>query len=176
MRINITDSSVSRFGSFFHGDCRCDGDVMALSDDGSTLFVGYRDAACVAAYSISTLEQIWLYERLVRYNWVNSVSFHAGMVLVGTLHSDFVVLSAADGTELRKLYKANNWVLGHAVILGLFRFGVNSSFLLMNVGNAVDFFFEFCGIEPCYMVGIAVTGLAFFFKDSIILLYSLYPM
>jgi hypothetical protein len=116
MRINMMDGSPLHFMGGPIGAHDCSGDAMAFSDDCTTLYVGYTSAKCVVAYSVSTLQQIWTSQMA---GFVNSLSFHAGMVLVGIHKSDFTVLSAADGAVLRRLFKVDGFVMGHAVIAGM---------------------------------------------------------
>jgi hypothetical protein len=113
--IDILDSSVTLLRGGPVGNNSTCGDAMALNTDGTALYVGYYTSHCVVAYDLSTNQQIWTSDMPRN---VNSVSYHEGVVLVGVSWSDFHVLDATDGFVLRKLFKASNWVYGHAVIAG----------------------------------------------------------
>jgi outer membrane protein assembly factor BamB len=115
IKINLADGSVTPFKGHPTGNHSCKGDVMALSDDGTFLYVGYDWARCVVAYNVSTGQQIWTSECA---NSVTSVSYHAGTVLVAVWLSDFTVLSAANGSVLRRIFKADSYVFGHVVVAG----------------------------------------------------------
>jgi hypothetical protein len=95
---------------------------MALSCDGSILFVAYNNAKCVIAWYTATLQIKWKAEMM---NFANSVSVHDDTVLVGVSHSEFSVLDATDGHVLRTFSKAKSFVLGHSVLSGEGRWLVN---------------------------------------------------
>jgi outer membrane protein assembly factor BamB len=100
---------------------------MALSYGGQKLFVGYSSATCVVAYDTSACQQLWT-SRMA--NSVNSVSYHAGMVLVGMYKSELTVLKESDGAVIRKIDVKATWgVYGHAVIIGKLHVCITSSFL-----------------------------------------------
>jgi hypothetical protein len=119
LRISIADGSVTPFKGHPGGAYGGYGDAMATSDSGSMLYVGYSSANCVVALSTMTMESTWKKDMA---DSVNSVSYHAGLLLVGVYQSEFCVLNAENGDVLRKLFKAPYNVLGHMVISGVFVF------------------------------------------------------
>jgi hypothetical protein len=116
MRINMDDRSITIFQGCPVDTSACHGDVMALSDDGRVLYVGYSRAKCVIAYDVVKMDCTWKTDMAER---VNSVSYHAGLVLVGVCASEFCVLNAENGDLLRKLTKASNYVFGHTILSGM---------------------------------------------------------
>jgi hypothetical protein len=116
LRINMADGSSTQLSGHPDGLCASYGDAMALSDDGRVLYVGYYGAQCVLAYSVTMMKGTW---KTKMANGVNSVSYHAGLVLVGVQASEFCVLNADKGDVLRKFAKTSSFVFGHMVISGV---------------------------------------------------------
>jgi hypothetical protein len=116
VQINITDGSVTPFSGHPTGDHSCLGNVMALNTAGTVLFVGYIEAQCVVAYDVPNHHQIWTTKMA---SSVSTVSYHAGMVLVGVFPSDIYVLCEGHGSILRLQFRADTMVVTHAVIDGL---------------------------------------------------------
>jgi outer membrane protein assembly factor BamB len=116
VQLDVANSSVKKFNGF-SGDHECCGDAMALSDDGNTLYVGYSSGHCVIAYDVPTRQKLW---KASLKTEVASVSYHAGLLLVGVTGSYFLVLNAADGKVRRKFdVNLDGSCFGHALITGL---------------------------------------------------------
>jgi outer membrane protein assembly factor BamB len=119
VRIDLSDGSVTQFTGD-HTDLTSGwGDVMALSDDGGTLYFGSFGEESVIAFNVSTCQQIWTAN--VDFS-IHSVSYHNGMVLVVGIEeeAEFRVLNAATGFLIRTMdIKAVGLVLAHTVIKGL---------------------------------------------------------
>ena len=88
---------------------------MALSDDGTVLFVAYSTAGCVVAYDVATLQLLWT----ASYSSVDSISYHDGYVLVSAKYAPFTLLSAEDGNVVREFAVAPGYVWSHSVFAGL---------------------------------------------------------
>jgi hypothetical protein len=109
--MDLSNGSITPFNGHA-GNHSCWGDVLALSDDFTTFYVGYSRAKCVVAYNVATMHSTW---SSGMPDLVNSVSCHAGMVLVGVAYSEFTVLGS-DGHVLRHFGKVADGVYGHAVL------------------------------------------------------------
>jgi hypothetical protein len=116
--IDITKNSITQFVGHPTGNHRCWGDVMALGDGGAILYVGYEDARCAVAYNVASQRQIWTSPPMP--GGITSLTFHAGLVLIGVYNSDFVLLRADYGAVSQKLHVHDGLgsVLGHTVISG----------------------------------------------------------
>jgi hypothetical protein len=129
LHIDIAGGSVSRFDGHPTGDHSCCGDIMALNDDSTTLYVGYGASACVVAYDVSTHQQIWTSQMA---GVVQSVSYSDALVLVSVRGSYFTVLRAEDGMVHRQFdVKAGCAFDAHAIINEIGAFFVFGSSLFL---------------------------------------------
>ena len=115
VRLSLADGSVTQLSGNLSSD-RCFGDVLSLSDDATVLYVGYETARCVVAYDVATLQLMW---RTTPKDQVRSISYHDGLLFVVARDAPFTVLSAEDGSVVRRCGAVAGPAFGHSVFSGL---------------------------------------------------------
>ena len=116
VRLSLTDGSVTGFSGYHLDSHSCRGDAMALSGDGTVLYVGYFWAKCVVALDVATLQLMW---RTTPKDQVRSISYHDGLLFVVARDAPFTVLSAEDGSVVRRCGAVAGLAFGHSVFSGL---------------------------------------------------------
>jgi hypothetical protein len=115
VRLSLADGSIAQFrglkGSNFSTE-----NAMTLSDDGTVLYVGYTDAMCVVAYDVATLHLKW---KACLGNHASCLSYHDGLVFVTVRDTPFTILSAEDGSVVRRLARVPNRAYSHSILPGL---------------------------------------------------------
>ena len=115
VRLSLADGSITQFNGRLSSE-RCFGDILSLSDDGTVLCVGIMLARCVVAYDVATLQLIW---RVDFERTVCSIAYHDGSVLVAVADAPVTVLSAEDGSVVRRLGDVDGMAFSMSVFAGL---------------------------------------------------------
>jgi hypothetical protein len=115
VRLSLANGSITELNGHSASNIGS-GHSIALSCDGSMLYVGYWIARCVAAYDVATLQLMWEAEFETD---VLSVAYIDGVLFVTAEDGPVTVLSAEDGSLERTLGVVDGAAWGVSVFAGL---------------------------------------------------------